>query len=242
MRLRALPVLLLFSTCTAPAMAADAVAEPPAAPARAAAERPPPDPQMQLLGRKIMYGQATLAEVRKALTDPDIGELTNTVHGLYSMRWHRGVQSLLVDLWTLQRERWPEINWRQFEKPPVRLALAGTLIRVQPFDNAEYVEYLRAHRFDEHEFHRAQVVIGLGFKAAAEDVDYIYDMANGDNPFVAQSAITALGLMNQSTARSALLKLRDVRAGDARVRIVEEVLQRAYDWRPETATAAPARP
>lgn len=189
---------------------------------------------MELLRRKIMYGQATLAEVRKALTDPDIGALTNTVHGLYSMRGHRGVYKLVYELWALDKSNYPELQWRQFAKPPVRLALASTLIRIQPYDNGEYVDYLRAHRRDEHEFHRAQVVIGLAFKAAPEDVPYIYEMAAGDNAFVAQSAITALGVMNIPPAKDALIRLLQERGNDPRVQITKEVLRRAYDWTGES--------
>ena len=204
--------------------------------------RPPPDPEMIALHRKIMYGQATLAEVRQALTDPDIGELTNTVHGLYSMRWHRGVYNLIFDLWGLRREKYPELQWRQFEKAPVRLALASTIIRVQPQDNAEYVDYLREHRYDEHEFHRAQVVVGLGFKAALQDLDYIYEMASGDNAFVAQSAITALGLMNIPPAKEALIRMQEERPDDPRTQIVLEVLRRIYNWPEPPSPSSPAQP
>jgi HEAT repeat protein len=245
MRYPALTLLLLAISGLAPVPAAEnTFAAPVATGARdeaVDADRPPPDPELALLHRKIMYGQATLAEVRKALTDPDIGALTNTVHGLYSMRWHRGVYHLIYDLWALRREKYPELQWRQFEKSPVRLALASTIIRIQPYDNNEYVNYLREHRYDAHEFHRAQVVIGLGFKAAVSDIDYVYEMADGDNAFVAQSAITALGLMDTPPAKQALIRLLEERKGDPRAKIVEEVLRRIYNWpEPQKASVTPA--
>jgi HEAT repeat protein len=246
--------IAVFLACFLPAVADDApkassgtASAPDTAERGDAASRPPPDPEMDLLRRKIMYGQATLAEVRKALTDPDIGALTNTVHGLYSMRAHRGVYRLIYELWALRETDYPELQWRQFAKPPVRLALASTLIRIQPYDNGEYVNYLREHRYDEHEFHRAQVVIGLAFKADPADIPYVYEMAAGDNVFVAQSAITALGVMNVPPAKDALIRLLKERANDPRVQITKEVLKRAYDWRgesapPEAATAKRERP
>ena len=197
-----------------------------------AAEKSHPPSNYLFIQRKIMVGQATLGEVRQALTDTDIGALTNTVHGLYSMRWHRGVYNLLHDMWTLKKDTAPEINWAQIEKAPVRLALASTLIRVEPFKNDDYLEYLREHRHDEHEFHRAQVVIGLGFKAAIEDVDYIYEMADGNNPFVAQSAITALAIMDIAPARDALIRLLKKWGTDPRGTIIEDVLRQAYHWPP----------
>src|SRR5690606_27572801 len=183
---RLLAAVLAAVTVAAPAQDTGAPAADPAA--SAPTERAA-NPQLELLQRKIAAGQATLAEVREALTDTNIAALTNTMHALYSMRWHRGVYNLLHDMWAGRRDTFPEIQWEQFSKPPVRLGLASTLLRMEPL-NREYLQYLRDHRQDEHEFHRAQVAIGLGFKAAVEDVDYIYSMAAGDNVFVAQTAIT----------------------------------------------------
>ena len=40
------------------------------------------------LREKITFGKATLLEVRQALTEPSVVNLTNTLHALYSMRWH----------------------------------------------------------------------------------------------------------------------------------------------------------
>ena len=230
-------------------------AQPDPAPGGERATNPPgeadkshPPSKYLFIQRKIVAGQATLAEVRLALTDEDIGALTNTVHGLYSMRWHRGVFNLIHDMWALKKDNAPEINWTQIEKSPVRLALASTLIRVEPFKNDDCVEYLREHRHDEHEFHRAQVVIGLGFKAAVEDVDYIYEMADGNNPFVAQSAITALAIMDIAPARDALIRLLKKWGTDPRGTIIEDVLRQAYHWPPseqpppEDKKAAPAAP
>jgi HEAT repeat protein len=224
-------VLALLLSVPVPAAAAD----------ESGAERPPRDPVYDQLQRKIITGQASLAEVRQALCDPDIAALTNTVHGLYSMRWHRGVVNLLDDMWALRRDRAPEIRWEQIEKAPVRLALASTLVRLKPFGDEEYIHYLREHRRDAHEFHRAQVVVGLGFNAAAEDVPYIEEMAGGDNTFVAQSAITALGLMEIPAGKEALLRLRDRDFDDGRQVIVEEVLKRAYGWTPPADAPADAQ-
>ena len=199
-----------------------------------------PPSKFVFIQRKIIAGQASFAEVRQALTDEDIGALTNTVHGLYSMRWHRGVYNLLHDMWAMKKDTAPEIQWRQIEKPPVRLALASTLLRVEPFNNDEYVNYLREHRYDEHEFHRAQVVIGLGFKASTQDMDYIYEMADGSNPFVAQSAVTALAIMDITPARDALIRLLDKWDGDPRGDIIHDVLRQAYHWPAEEQKSTPA--
>ncbi len=183
---------------------------------------------MLAMERKILVGQATFAEVREALTNTDIGALTNTVHSLYSMRWHRGVYNLLHDMWALKPADFPELQWGQFARAPVRLALASTLLRIEPLQSAEYVAYLHEHARDDHEFHRAQVLIGLAFKGDPQDVDYMVQMASSDNRYVVQTAITALGMINLPTAHQALEGLLHKYHGDSRAALIEEVMRRAY--------------
>lgn len=182
------------------------------------------------LRTRITYGQAKLAEVFQALTEQDVGALTNTVHALYSMRWHRGVTSLLDDLWLIKKEKRPELAWELLAKPPVRIALASTINRIKTFETHEYLEYIRAHQDDAHEFHRAQVVIALGFNGDPKDVPYLKKMADGDNHYVAQTAITGLALMNDSAAKHALVELLKKYDGDNRGDLIQEVLIKAYNW------------
>ena len=189
--------------------------------------------EYQLLERKIAYGKATLADVRKGLSITDIGKLTNIVLALYSMRWQRGVFVLLHNMWDLKDKNvYPELNWKEFAKPPVRLALATTLLRVDQFHNQRYVDYLRAHEQDKNEFHRAQVVVGLGFKGEPRDIHYIYRMAGGKDAYVAEAAITALGLMALPQAKDGLLLLHKKYANDPRDMVIMNVLQKAYKWEP----------
>jgi hypothetical protein len=177
-----------------------------------------------VLRSKIAYGKASLAEVRQALTENQAGGLTNTVHALYSMRWHRGVIKLLEALWLDKRADYPELAWQQIELTPVRIALASTINRIQTFETQEYLQYIRAHAEDKHEFHRAQVVIALGLNGDPQDVAYITAMAEGDNHYVAQSAITALTLMNSQRARDAMITLEHKHRGTPRGELLEELL------------------
>lgn len=181
-----------------------------------------------LLREKITYGQANFAEVREALTDNDIAGLTNTVHALYSMRWHRGVFKLLYEMWDLDRSRFPELNWEQIAREPVRVALASTLNRIQITDTLEYQSYIRSFQDHEHEFVRAQVVVALGFNGDPEDIPYMVAMVKGDNDYVAQSSLAGLGLMNNPEARDALIELGKSLQGTARGKITNEVLRSAY--------------
>jgi hypothetical protein len=190
-----------------------------------------------LLRRKLIYGKATLAEVRQTLTEKDTGGLTNTMHALYSMRWHRGVTNLLQDMWELNKNKYPELNWDSIAEAPVKIALASTINRMQTVSIKEYEDYIRSHKKDAHEFHRAQVVIALGLNGDPTDVEYIKSMADGDNHYIAQSAITGLSLMNNNKARDALLQLWSKYKGDPRGKLMKEILQQAYNITPlETKT------
>jgi len=186
--------------------------------------------QLLELQQKITYGNASIVEVKRALSDTDdVAGLANTIHSLYSMRWHRGVINLLNDLWTNQRNKHPELTWQYLEKVPVRIALASTITRIQIFNTDEYKEYIRSHKYDEHEFHRAQVVISLALNGDPIDVAYISEMAETDNIYVSQSAITSLGLMANPQARDAMLDLaRKYKSDDPRGKLIREVFQKAY--------------
>jgi len=191
---------------------------------------PPTQAEYADLRHKITYGDATLADVRRALTERDPAALTNTVHALYSMRWHRGVITLIHALWGLNKDLYPEISWDLIEKPPVRIALASTLNRIEAPNTTEFKAYIRAHENDEHEFHRAQVVVALGLGGDPADVPYVEKMAAGDNAYVTQSAITGLGLMTNPQARDALIRLQEKFRTDPREPLIAEILQKAYHW------------
>lgn len=194
-------------------------------------------PNYRLLLRNITYGRATLAQVRQAMTDTDVGELTNIVHALYSMRWHRGVTNLIYDMWEGRKQKYPELAWNLIDKAPVRIALASTICRMQITGTEKYLAYIRSHEHDENEFHRAQTAIALGFNGTENDVAYIKSMADGDNVYVAQSAITALALMGHKAASDALIalwhKYRNTKRGD----LIQEVLRQAYNLVPHERKA-----
>jgi len=201
---------------------------------RAAHPSRPSARQYDLLREKITFGRATLAEVRQALTEPDAAALTNTVHALFSMRWHRGVFKLLYEMWELDRSKYPELNWEEIGKAPVRIALASTLNRMQISGTKVFQFYIRSFRDHEHEFIRAQVVVALGFNGDPLDIPYMMSMANGDNDYVAQSAIAGLGLMNNNEAQQALQVLQTELDDSRRSTIVESVLRDAYGVVSET--------
>jgi len=196
-------------------------------------ENLPDSVEYEELRQKIAYGRASIAEVRLSLTEPEIGGLTNTLHALYSMRWHRGVIHLLQALWSEDRDSYPELSWEQIGSIPARIALASTINRIQVYETREYLEFIRDHAHDSHEFHRAQAVIALGLNGDPQDVPYIASMADGENHYVAQSAITALSLMNSNRARNAMITIQRKYRGTPRGDLLAELLLRAYQVGPE---------
>ncbi len=185
------------------------------------------------LQSKIAYGQATLAETRKALADPDPYSLSNTVHALFSMRWQRGTIHLLNAMWAMDREKYPGLAWDLIAEPPVRIALASTINRIRIVHTEEYQAYIRAFKDDPEEFNRAQVSVALGYNGATGDLPYLQAMANGENHYVAQSAITALSVFGGDQARDILIKLLERHHDTPRGDLMQQMLKKAYHWPPK---------
>lgn len=193
-----------------------------------------PDPYLLL--DRIRRGEASFVEVRQALSNPDIGAVTNVFHAMYSMRWQRLSMRLMLAVWQQDdslRERYPELAWDALASVPVRLALASTLLRIQSSSQPEadtdpYLKYLLEHRYDAHEFHRAQVVVALGLNGNPDDIDYLLEQAAGDNPYVVQAAVTSLGLMRSPKAKRGLGSLWKQHRGTPRGELIEQVLRSVY--------------
>ncbi|NKB37812.1 MAG: hypothetical protein GKR93_11680 [Gammaproteobacteria bacterium] len=100
--------------------------------------------------------------------------------------------------------------------------------RIQIANTEEFQSYIRSFKDHEHEFIRAQVVVALGFNGDPEDVTYLNEMAEGDNDYVAQSAIAGLGLMNNNEAKEALIKLGTRYLDTERGAIVNGMLRDGY--------------
>jgi HEAT repeat protein len=190
-----------------------------------------------LLQQKVIRGSASLFEVKQALTDTDVGSLTNTVHGLYSMRWHRGVYNLLNDMWEQKQEAHPDFAWDSLNKVPVRIALASTINRIKIVNTDEQLQYIHDHKYDDHEFHRAQAVVALGINGKPEDIEYIKSMALADNHYVAQSAMTGLALMNNEKAKFALAEIWKENQGTKKGDLAEKIIQKVFNETPKLKAA-----
>lgn len=190
------------------------------------------------LRQRIYVGKATTVEIRQALSEEDPYALTNTVHGLFAMRWHRAVHHLLRAMWIDNRDMAPQLAWQQISTAPVRLALASTINRTEITGTDEQLAYLRSYQDDLHEFNRAQVVIALGFNGDPADLSYVKSMADGGNHYVAQTAITALALMGGNRARDAMIDLWQQHQDSERGDLLLELLQKSYRWRPEKTESA----
>jgi HEAT repeat protein len=184
------------------------------------------------LREKITFGKATFAEVREALTEPNVVNLTNTLHALYSMRWHRAVLHLYQNIWDRKREQYPELAWELLEKIPPRIALASTINRVRIFNTEEYKAFIRSHRYDDHEFIRAQVVVSLGLNGDPDDIEYLVKMVHSTNHYVVQTAITSLALLGHVRGKEAMIILEKTYRDEPRGKLLRELLKLAYRWEP----------
>ena len=184
------------------------------------------------LREKITFGKATFAEVREALTEPNVVNLTNTLHALYSMRWHRAVLHLYRNIWDRKRGQYPELAWELLEKIPARTALASTINRVRIFNTEEYKAFIRSHRYDDHEFIRAQVVVSLGLNGDPDDIEYLVKMVHSTNHYVVQTAITSLALLGHVRGKEAMIILEKTYRDESRGELLRELLKQAYRWEP----------
>lgn len=186
----------------------------------------------KLLNKKITFQKATLQEVKQALTNKEIGELTNTIHALYSMRWNNNVINLLDDMWKMNIAQHPELPWELIKKNPIKLAIASTINRIKTNNTDEYKKYIYSHKEDKHEFNRAQVIIALALNGNSNDVEYLEKMADSENHYIIQTAITGLGIMSSEKAKNALGILWKKHRENSRGKLIEEVLDYAYKVEP----------
>jgi len=182
------------------------------------------------LREKITFGKATFAEVREALTERNVVNLTNTIHALYSMRWHRAVLHLYQHIWDRKREKYPELAWDLLEKIPPRIALASTINRVRIFNTEEYKAFIRLHRYSDHEFIRAQAVVSLGLNGDPDDIEYLVKMVHSNNDYVVQTAITSLAFLGHQQAKEAMIELEEEYIDGPRGKLLRELLKFAYKW------------
>lgn len=232
---------VFFSLCcesfAAVKMTVDTTVQAPSPVARSSDENPGiSDDDYEQLERKIYIGRATMAEVKQALTRDDPYILTNTVHALFAMRWHRGVYHLLHGMWRQNKNKYPKLAWHRISSPPVRIALASTINRSQIARTDEQLAYIRSYRDDSNEFNRSQVVIALGFNGDPVDIAYVKSMADSDNHYVAQTAITSLALMGGNQARNAMVDLWRKHRDNEKGRLLLSLLKGSYRWSPDKTT------
>ena len=180
------------------------------------------------LREKITFGKATFDEVREALTERNVVGLTNTMHALYSMRSHRALLHLYQHIWDRKREKYPELAWDLLEKIPPRIALASTINRVRIFNTDEYKAFIRLHRYSDHEFIRAQVVVSLGLNGDPDDIEYLVKMVHSNNDYVIQTAITSLAFLGHQNAKEAMIELEEEYRDGPRGKLLRELLKYAY--------------
>lgn len=184
------------------------------------------------LYKLIANGKAYPNEVLEALKTDNTLEMTNLIHALYSMRWHKRINSLLYALWDLDKEKHPNINWSLIEKKPIRIALASTINRIKTDGTEKYIDFIRQNKYDKHDFTRAQVVVALGLNGEVKDVAYLEEMADKDEVYLSQSAITSLVLMQNKIAKDTLIKLANKHKNTPKGELIIKLLGISYNLYP----------
>ena len=231
--------LVLFMPACFANDAVQTMPSPAVSPPHASVAKQLPEPnsaQYKVLHQKIAYGKASLAEIRMALTENNSLALANVMQALYAMRWHRGVIHLLNGLWELDKDKYPELAWKEIEIAPTRIALASTLNRIRIVGTEPYLDYIRQHIDSDNNLIGAQVAVALGFNGESKDLEVLEKYSAGDNPYIAQSAITGLGLFGSEQAQNILITLLGQFKESNRGNLIREVLQQGYKWPPAPLT------
>ncbi len=176
----------------------------------------------------IYTGKAKLSQVKWALTSGDTTQLVNTMHALYAMRGHIGIYNMLYRMWRLEMDDDPNINWPAIKQPPVRIALASTINRIDGLKSRELREYIRSFKYDDLDANRGQVLVALGLNGDPVDVPYLEEMADSDNHYLTQIGVSSLAFMSNSTAKDSLISLARKYYDTPRGDLILGVLKRAY--------------
>ncbi len=201
--------LIVISGCQKAQQTLDPQSTPATAQTTPIPEKPPlPRHQYDNLQLRLAAGGVDMSELRWALTDPDVTALTKTTHLLPAMAWHRSALYLIDDLWALKSEKYPELNWRLIAEPPVRIALASTLARLQKEDKkTEYIDYINRFRDDPDPFNQLQVIIAMGYMRDSGNTDYLASRLNSASPLIVKNAISALASLGEGPARNIVVEL-----------------------------------
>jgi len=191
------------------------------------------------LRQKIAARQASMADIKQALSTGGPGDIANAMHALYAMRASSMARSLMFDIWRNLQQEHPDLHWETLQLPVIRVALASTMNRIAAGTIPEFLDYIRSQSDSEESLVRAQVAMALGLNGDVQDIDLLVGGAAGDDHYVAQSAITGLAFMYIPQARDRLIELSGKYDNTPRGRLINEMLQSAYGWTPPQSAAVP---
>ena len=186
-------------------------------------------PSVAQPSRETPADQPTLDDIRQRLTSPDPFTIVNEILQLYLLRQRGDVRGLLVDLWEVDGERYPDLNWQEIEKPPARVALAHTLARIGEFEPEPLLAFIRSNLDHADPFTQANAVTALAFVGEDSDIEAMTALAANGADYAAEAAIKALALHGGPRAKDALLQLRVHYAADAyKQTIIDRVIAERY--------------
>lgn len=190
-----------------------------------------PSPTL-ILQQRIREGRASIKDIKQALGVGEVGDVANALTALYSMRRNAEVRELLYALWRDERQQYADLPWERLQHPVVRTAIAAVMNRIAAGTVDELLTYLRGQAEHEDKLVRAQVALALGMTGDLQDLPLLQRYADGDNEYVAQSAILGLGYVYHKQAKEALISLHNTHQDNARGHYIAGILRDVYQWRP----------
>lgn len=187
---------------------------------------------IQVLRDRIANGNASIADIKRAIIIGKPGDVANVLSALYNMRADPMVRSLLFDMWREVKTGRADLPWEKLQHPVIRTALAAVMNRIAAGTIPEFMDYLHSQAGSDIDLVRAQVALALGMTGYLEDVPLLKQYAEGESDYVAKSAILGLGYVYQDEAKQVLIGLHEKYKGSARGVYARGMLREAYQWKP----------
>lgn len=168
----------------------------------------------------LTYGSATsyadrfinVENLKRDLQTRDIDRIGKTLNDVKQMQYQGQILPFLVDLWSNQKAKHPELQWEIINSDIVRVDIANVLLQAQrngriQIDDDEFYEFL-ARLIESSDVQVAQnAILTLSLIDEARSVEKILSASNRKNRWTFRSSFLALTSMCHPSAEKALDQL-----------------------------------
>lgn len=168
----------------------------------------------------LTYGSATsyadqfvnVESLKADIQTRDIDRIVKTLNDVKRMQYQGQILPFLVDLWSNQKAKHPELQWEIINSDIVRVDIANVLLQAQrngriQIDDDEFYEFL-ARLIESSDVQVAQnAILTLSLIDKARSVEKILSASNRKNKWTFRSSFLALTSMCHPSAEKALDQL-----------------------------------